>query len=84
MLLGYLSQSRDIAGRIRTGLPGSNFGALVGCIEEFISHHKKVDALFEHDTSDAHDARGHNPHNSVTGRLSRMLAGLKDIEESFV
>jgi len=78
VLLGYLSQSRHIAARIRTELPGRHFGALVGCIEEFISHHKKVDALFKH------DARGHNPHNSVTERLSRMLAGLKDIEESFI
>jgi hypothetical protein len=78
VLLGYLSQLRDVAARIRAELPGQHFGALIEAIEEFISHHKKVDDLFKD------DARCHNPHSSLTERLSRMLAGLRGIEESFV
>lgn len=77
MLLGYLSLKKEVAARIRLGLPGRHLGTLIQSIEEFIDHHKKVDDLF------VDDAQAHSPQSSLTERLSRMLVGLRIVEDGF-
>ena len=44
---------------------------LIACIDEFISHHKKVDALLKTEGE-------HNPQAGLTDRLQTLVDKLKD------
>jgi hypothetical protein len=44
---------------------------LITCIDEFISHHKKVDALLK-------DEGEHNPQAGLTDRLQTLVDKLKE------
>ncbi len=72
VLLGTLCLSDDIAERIQLSQPGKSLQPLITSIEEFISHHRKVDSLLE-DESD-----GHSPQTGLTQRLSRVVDALRD------
>ncbi len=48
---------------------------LIACIDEFISHHKKVDALLK-------DEGEHNPQAGLTDRLQTLVDKLKDMVTS--
>jgi hypothetical protein len=48
---------------------------LIACIDEFISHHKKVDALLKTEGE-------HNPQAGLTDRLQTLVNKLKDLSFS--
>ncbi|KAI9746438.1 MAG: hypothetical protein M1818_000151 [Claussenomyces sp. TS43310] len=74
VLLGFLCLSSDIQKRVRRQLGTASLQPLTASIEEFISHHKRVDDLFEY------DADGFNPQVGLTERLQRMVTKLNETE----
>ncbi|KFY12911.1 hypothetical protein V492_03598 [Pseudogymnoascus sp. VKM F-4246] len=75
VLLGYLALTKDTAQRIRLELPGKSLRPLTVAVDEFISHHRKVD------TQSGDSVEFQNSQSSLTERLSRMLARLRTMEE---
>lgn len=71
-MLGYFSLVPVLEGRIRARL--KTLQPLILSIEEFISHHKKVDEILKDEID------GYNPHTGLTDRLERMLDGLKGLK----
>ena len=71
VLLGYLNLNPDIAKLVRAQLGGKALEPLIASVEEFISHHRKVDDMF------AKDADGHNPQTGLTTRLQSMVTRLR-------
>jgi Wings apart-like protein regulation of heterochromatin len=75
VLLGCLSLSPEIGERIRMRQRTPSLQSLIACIDEFISHHKKVDALLK-------DEGEHNPQAGLTDRLQTLVDKLKEINVS--
>jgi hypothetical protein len=75
VLLGCLSLSPEIGERIRMRQRTPSLQPLIACIDEFISHHKKVDALLK-------DEGEHNPQAGLTDRLQTLVDKLKEMNVS--
>lgn len=75
VLLGYMALTKDTAQRIRLEIPEKTLGPLIIAVDEFISHHRKVD------TQSGDAVESHNSQSGLTERLSRMLARLRTMEE---
>lgn len=73
VLLGYLCLAPEIEATVRAGMRGTTLRPLIESVEEFISHHQKVDDLWEDDTD------GQNPNSGLTQRLQEMVGRLKMI-----
>jgi len=74
VMLGDLCQSDYIRYTARGRLPNSNLKSLLGAIEEFIAHHRKVDQhmqqeLFGSDDGDILEEDQPGPHTEFTQRL---------------
>ena len=74
-MLGCLSLSLEIGERIRMQQRTPSIQPLIACIDEFISHHKKVDALLKNDGE-------HNPQAGLTDRLQALVDKLKEMSVS--
>jgi|HubBroStandDraft_4_1064222.scaffolds.fasta_scaffold422178_1 hypothetical protein len=65
----------ELESRIRIRQRTKTLRPLLTSIDEFISHHRKVDDLL------GNEADGHSPQSGLTDRLSHMVARLKRYEE---
>jgi hypothetical protein len=72
VLLGYLSLSPEVGERIILRQRTPSLQPLIACIDEFISHHKKVDDLLKDDGE-------HNPQAGLTDRLQILVDKLKEM-----
>lgn len=72
VLLGYLSLSPEIRERITTRQQAPSLQPLIACIDEFITHHKKVDDLLKDDGEQ-------NPQEGLTDRLQALVDKLKEM-----
>jgi hypothetical protein len=75
VLLGCLSLSPEIGDRIRMRQRTPSIQPLIACIDEFISHHKKVDALLKNEGEQ-------NPQAGLTDRLQTLVDKLKEMSVS--
>lgn len=75
VLLGCLSLSPELGERIRLRQRTPSLQPLIACIDEFVSHHKKVDALLK-------DEGEHNPQAGLTDRLQTLVNRLKEMSVS--
>lgn len=77
VFLGYLALLKPLAGLVRAGLPGGTLRPLIMAIEEFIRHHKMVDAM------SGEDAQRSSAHAGLTQRLTLMLTRAREVESGF-
>jgi hypothetical protein len=75
VVLGCLSLMPELESRIRMRQQTKTLRPLLASINEFISHHRKVDDLLEN------EADGHSPQSGLTELLSRMVGRLRKYEE---
>jgi hypothetical protein len=76
VLLGDLCQEDHIRYKARGRLPNSSLKSLLGAIEEFIAHHRKVD---EHmfGVEEDEDDGGPGPQAEFTARLQDVMVRLR-------
>lgn len=77
VFLGYLALQKSLAQVVRSGLPGGTLRLLIAAIEEFIRHHRKVDAM------SGDDDRSNSAHAGLTQRLTRLLTKAREVEDGF-
>ena len=77
VLLGYIALSRPLSKVMRAGLPGATYASLIAAIDEFICHHKQVDALTGGDDDEASTS---SASSSLTARLTKLLGRVREVE----
>lgn len=82
VLLGDLSQEDHIRYRMRGRLPNSSLKCVLTAVEEFIAHHRKVDAAMfgteDDDDEDLANAAAQNPDmEASTARLQHVAIRLR-------
>ncbi|KAI5804020.1 wings apart-like protein regulation of heterochromatin-domain-containing protein, partial [Peziza echinospora] len=73
ILLAHLCQNTIIRNLVRSKLPKNSLEPLVSAVQEFVAHHRKVDAHMD-------DEDGDTAHKEFTERLELVATKLKSIE----
>jgi len=73
ILLAHLCQSTIVRNLVRSKLPKNSLAPLVNAVQEFVAHHRKVDAHMD-------DEDGDTAHKEFTERLELVAIRLKSIE----
>lgn len=69
-MLGNLCQNLGIGDKIRQKMPKTTLAPLVSSLEEFITHHRRVD--------DQYEGYGEGPNATFTERLEQVVKKLKE------